>query len=70
MRSDRRGLGGGGWGTIAAIDLEGQEMVFLNGGLAPALNPPFSFFVRCDLKARLAFGKARAEAHGMDGPSS
>ena len=31
-----------------AIELEGQEMVFLNGGPAHQLNPAFSFFVRCD----------------------
>ena len=30
------------------IELEGQEMVFLNGGPAYQLNPAFSFFVRCD----------------------
>jgi predicted 3-demethylubiquinone-9 3-methyltransferase (glyoxalase superfamily) len=37
----------GGIATIT-IELEGQEMVFLNGGLAYQLNPAFSFFVRCD----------------------
>jgi predicted 3-demethylubiquinone-9 3-methyltransferase (glyoxalase superfamily) len=31
-----------------AIALEGQEMVFLNGGPHYQLNPAFSFFVRCD----------------------
>jgi predicted 3-demethylubiquinone-9 3-methyltransferase (glyoxalase superfamily) len=36
-------------GKIAriTIEIEGQEMVFLNGGLAQQLNPAFSFFVRC-----------------------
>jgi predicted 3-demethylubiquinone-9 3-methyltransferase (glyoxalase superfamily) len=47
-----RSKGMGPWpvGTIATItiELEGQEMVFLNGGLAQQLNPAFSFFVRCD----------------------
>jgi predicted 3-demethylubiquinone-9 3-methyltransferase (glyoxalase superfamily) len=37
----------GGIATIT-IELEGQEMVFLNGGPANQLNPAFSFFVRCD----------------------
>src|SRR5271154_4261266 len=30
------------------IELEGQEMVFLNGGPAHQLTPAFSFLVRCD----------------------
>jgi predicted 3-demethylubiquinone-9 3-methyltransferase (glyoxalase superfamily) len=34
-------------GTIT-IELEGQEMVFLNGGPGHQLTPAFSFFVRCD----------------------
>jgi predicted 3-demethylubiquinone-9 3-methyltransferase (glyoxalase superfamily) len=34
-------------GTIT-IELEGQEMVFMNGGPAQQLTPAFSFFVRCD----------------------
>jgi len=34
-------------GTIT-IELEGQEMVFLNGGPSQQLSPAFSFFVRCD----------------------
>jgi predicted 3-demethylubiquinone-9 3-methyltransferase (glyoxalase superfamily) len=37
----------GGIATIT-IELEGQEMVFLNGGPAYELNPAFSFFVRCE----------------------
>jgi predicted 3-demethylubiquinone-9 3-methyltransferase (glyoxalase superfamily) len=47
-----RSKGVGPWpaGKIATItiELEGQEMVFLNGGPAYQLNPAFSFFVRCD----------------------
>ena len=47
-----RSKGVGPWpvGEIATItiELEGQEMVFLNGGPAHQLNPAFSFFVRCD----------------------
>ena len=47
-----RSKGIGPWpvGKIATItiELEGQEMVFLNGGPAHQLNPAFSFFVRCD----------------------
>ena len=31
-----------------SIELEGQEMVFLNGGPAHQLSPAISFFVRCD----------------------
>ncbi len=33
---------------IVTIELEGQEMVLLNGGPAQQLNPAFSFFLRCD----------------------
>lgn len=47
-----RSQGVGPWpvGTIATItiEIEGQEMVFLNGGPAQQLNPAISFFVRCD----------------------
>jgi predicted 3-demethylubiquinone-9 3-methyltransferase (glyoxalase superfamily) len=47
-----RSKGVGPWpaGKIAtiAIELEGQEIVFLNGGPAHQLNPAISFFVRCD----------------------
>ena len=47
-----RSKGVGPWpvGKIATItiELEGQEIVFLNGGPAHQLNPAFSFFVRCD----------------------
>ena len=39
-------------GTIT-IELEGQEMVFLNGGPAHQLNPAFSFFVRCDSQGEI-----------------
>ena len=42
-------------GKIATItiELEGQEVVFLNGGPSHALNPAFSFFVRCDSQAEI-----------------
>ena len=47
-----RSKGVGPWpaGKVATItiELEGQEMVFLNGGPGHQLNPAFSFFVRCD----------------------
>jgi predicted 3-demethylubiquinone-9 3-methyltransferase (glyoxalase superfamily) len=47
-----RAKGAGPWaaGKIATImiELEGQEMVFLNGGPGHRLTPAFSFFVRCD----------------------
>jgi predicted 3-demethylubiquinone-9 3-methyltransferase (glyoxalase superfamily) len=47
-----RSKGVGPWpvGKIATItiELEGQQMVFLNGGPAQQLSPAFSFFVRCD----------------------
>jgi predicted 3-demethylubiquinone-9 3-methyltransferase (glyoxalase superfamily) len=47
-----RSKGVGPWpeGKIAiiTIELEGQEMVFLNGGPAQQLSPAISFFVRCD----------------------
>jgi predicted 3-demethylubiquinone-9 3-methyltransferase (glyoxalase superfamily) len=47
-----RSKGIGPWpaGAVATItiELEGQEMVFLNGGPHQQLNPAFSFFVRCD----------------------
>jgi predicted 3-demethylubiquinone-9 3-methyltransferase (glyoxalase superfamily) len=50
--NELRSKGVGPWpvGEIATItiELEGQEMVFLNGGPAHQLNPAFSFFVRCD----------------------
>ena len=47
-----RSKGTGPWpagkiGTIT-IELEGQEMVFMNGGPAYTLNPAISFFVRCE----------------------
>ena len=37
------------------IELEGQEMVFLNGGPSQQLNPAFSFFVRCDTQQEIDF---------------
>lgn len=47
-----RSKGVGPWpaGQIAiiTIELEGQEMVFINGGPAHQLSPAISFFVRCD----------------------
>src|SRR3569623_144412 len=47
-----RSKGVGPWpvGKIATttIDLEGQEMGFLNGGPTYQLNPAFSLFVSCD----------------------
>jgi predicted 3-demethylubiquinone-9 3-methyltransferase (glyoxalase superfamily) len=47
-----RSKGVGPWpvGKIATItiELEGQEMVFLNGGPTYQLNPAFSFFVSCE----------------------
>ena len=52
-----RSKGVGPWpvGKIATItiDLEGQEMVFLNGGPTYQLNPAFSFFVSCDSQAEI-----------------
>jgi len=52
-----RSKGVGPWaaGKIATItiELEGQEMVFLNGGPSYQLNPAFSFFVRCDSQAEI-----------------
>ena len=48
LRSE--GLGPWPAGTIATVtlDLEGQEMIFLNGGPAYQLSPAISFFIRCD----------------------
>ncbi len=50
-----RGVGSGDTGTVVTItlELEGQEMVFLNGGPAHQLTPAFSFFVRCDSQAEI-----------------
>ena len=52
-----RSNGVGPWpeGKIATItiELEGQEMVFLNGGPAYQLSPAFSFFVKCDSQAEI-----------------
>jgi len=43
-----KGIGPVGKIATITIELEGQEMVFLNGGPAQQLNPAFSFFIRCD----------------------
>ena len=52
-----RSKGVGPWpvGKIATItiELEGQEMVFLNGGPSQQLTPAFSFFVRCDSQVEI-----------------
>jgi predicted 3-demethylubiquinone-9 3-methyltransferase (glyoxalase superfamily) len=52
-----RSKGVGPWpeGKIATIviELEGQEMTFMNGGPAHQLTPAFSFFVRCDSQKEL-----------------
>ena len=56
---EMRSNGVGPWpvGKIAtiAIELHGQEMVFLNGGPAQTLNPAFSFFVRCDSQEEIDY---------------
>jgi predicted 3-demethylubiquinone-9 3-methyltransferase (glyoxalase superfamily) len=50
--SEVRAKGVGPWevGKIAIItlELEGQEMTFMNGGPHHALTPAFSWFIRCD----------------------
>jgi predicted 3-demethylubiquinone-9 3-methyltransferase (glyoxalase superfamily) len=55
--SEVRSQGVGPWpaGKLATItlELEGQHMVFLNGGPAYQLTPAFSFFVNCDSQAEL-----------------
>ena len=55
--SEVRSKGVGPWpvGKIATItiELEGQEMVFLNGGPSQQLTPAFSFFVNCDSQAEI-----------------
>jgi predicted 3-demethylubiquinone-9 3-methyltransferase (glyoxalase superfamily) len=52
-----RSKGTGPWpeGTIGTItiELEGQEMIFLNGGPSQQLTPAFSFFVPCDTQAEI-----------------
>jgi predicted 3-demethylubiquinone-9 3-methyltransferase (glyoxalase superfamily) len=52
-----RSKGVGPWpvGAIATItiELEGQEMVFMNGGPFQQLTPAFSLFVRCDSQAEI-----------------
>lgn len=55
--SELRSKGVGPWpvGGIATItiELEGQEMVFMNGGPAQRLTPAISFFIRCDSQAEI-----------------
>ena len=50
--NELRSKGVGPWpvGGIATItiELEGQEIVLMNGGPHHQLNPAFSFFIRCD----------------------
>jgi predicted 3-demethylubiquinone-9 3-methyltransferase (glyoxalase superfamily) len=50
--SELRSTSAGPWpeGTIGTItiELEGQDMVFLNGGPSQTLTPAFSFVVPCD----------------------
>lgn len=52
-----RSAGTGPWpaGKVAMVtlELEGQEMVFLNGGPAQKLSPAFSFFVRCETQEEI-----------------
>jgi len=52
-----RSKGTGPWpeGKTATItiELEGQEMVFLNGGPAHQLTPAISFFVRCETQSEI-----------------
>jgi predicted 3-demethylubiquinone-9 3-methyltransferase (glyoxalase superfamily) len=52
-----RSKGVGPWpaGHVATvtIELEGQEIVFLNGGPHHQLTPAISFFVRCDSQAEI-----------------
>lgn len=52
-----RSKGVGPWpeGKIATItiELEGQQMIFLNGGPAQQLTPAISFFVSCDSQAEI-----------------
>jgi len=55
--SELRSKGVGPWpvGKIATItiELEGQEMVFMNGGPNEKLTPAFSYFVCCDSQAEI-----------------
>jgi predicted 3-demethylubiquinone-9 3-methyltransferase (glyoxalase superfamily) len=55
--SEVRSKGVGPWpaGKIATItiELEGQEMVFLNGGPSHQLTPAFSFSVNCDAQEEI-----------------
>lgn len=52
-----RSKGVGPWpaGKIATItiELEGQEVTFMNGGPDQKLSPAFSFFVRCESQAEI-----------------
>lgn len=55
--AELRSNGVGPWpaGKIATItiELEDQEMIFLNGGPSYQLNPAFSFFIRCDTQEEI-----------------
>jgi predicted 3-demethylubiquinone-9 3-methyltransferase (glyoxalase superfamily) len=55
--SEVRAKGVGPWadGAIATISIEidGQHMVFMNGGPAQKLTPAFSYFVNCDSQAEI-----------------
>ncbi len=57
--SELRSSGVGPWpaGKIATITIElmGQQMIFLNGGPAYALNPAFSYSVACKDQAEIDF---------------
>jgi predicted 3-demethylubiquinone-9 3-methyltransferase (glyoxalase superfamily) len=63
-----RSKGVGPWpeGKIATItiELEGQEMVFLNGGPAHQLTPAISFFVRCDFQQEIDYWNKLLEGGG------
>ena len=69
--NELRSKGVGPWpvGKIATItiELEGQEMVFLNGGPTYQLNPAFSFFVRCDSQAEVDYYWAKLSEGGSEG---
>ena len=63
-----RSQGVGPWpvgeiGTIT-IELEGQEMVFLNGGPHQQLTPAFSFFIRCDCQQEIDIYRDKLMAGG------
>lgn len=55
--AELRSAGVGPWpvgeiGTIT-LELQGQEVIFLNGGPAQKLSPAFSFVVRCESQEEL-----------------